>query len=175
MSFGDVLHFSAWFGNGRFQAICDSDVGVVRIRFGPNREIRPYLGVGVWKGCAPSCSVSFVRFRNGGIPTIYDFEVGMVLIRSCPNREIRPYLGVGVWKGCAPSCSVSFVRFRNGGIPTIYDFEVGMVLIRSCPNREIRPYLGVGAGDARRLRIFCMMREEAMCDLWHRKTNRVDS
>ena len=126
MSFGDVLHFSAWFGNSRFQAICDSDVGVVRIRFGPNREIRPYLGVGVWKGCAPSCSVSFVRFRNGGIPTIYDFEVGMVLIRSCPNREIRPYLGVG-------------------------------------------------AGDARRLRIFCMMREEAMCDLWHRKTNRVDS
>lgn len=126
MSFGDVLHFSAWFGNGRFQAICDSDVG-------------------------------------------------MVLIRSYLNWEIRPYLGVGVWKGCAPSCSVSFVRFRNGGIPTIYDFEVGMVLIRSCPNREIRPYLGVGAGDARRLRIFCMMREEAMCDLWHRKTNRVDS
>ncbi len=124
---------------------------MVRVRPGPNREIRRYFEVVDGRGCASLCSAFPMRSRNGGIPTIRDFGIGMIRGRLRPNREMRPFPGVGDRRGCASLRSVFLTRFRNGHFPAIWDFGIGMVRVRSNPNREMRPFFrgcgwkGVGA------------------------------
>ncbi len=88
--------------NGAIPTICDSGIGMVRVRPGPNREIRRYFEVVDGRGCASLCSAFPMRSRNGGIPTIRDFGIGMIRGRLRPNREMRPFFRGCGWKGvCA--------------------------------------------------------------------------